>query len=453
MASELQIRAPRKAKMVLDRLLNSRQLTQGGMDWLVTATDPFHDSETTPTGFPDTNTCHSIPQCFTYTQSIAKDPGIVSSNWDAHIFFAPYSYNLSSIPYLASDSPLQAMFYSPSTGQVVDLANRPDMYAGYNCIQTVQGGNWSDSTSLSYNVTGDIGMPLLGGMFRLVAAGLEVVNTTPDLYKGGSATVFRSPSLVNSSPKSIYYLTFPRTPTQVFALPPFSQSSAQLYPSSRTWSAAEGAYCIGTLNNIDVPYQIAMNSQVLGIQPPPLDALKDPSAQMAAWTYKQHLTGTGDNALGQVLPFDTHGVIFGGLSPQTTLQVTVKYYVERIPTVSEPDLLVLSRKPPTYDPLALEIYTRALSELPVGVMVKDNPLGEWFNDVLSTVAEMAPLIGSTMGPMGVAAGKALARGSNHWLAQRGVTPPSPAQQAGPKKKKNRKRKKRAPAKAPVKPKQ
>ncbi len=450
--TELQIRAPRKAKAILDRLLANRQVTQGGLDWLVTATDPFHDSETTPTGFPDTNTCHSIPQCFTYTQSIAKDASISSTNWDAHIFFAPYSYNLSSSPVVGSDTPLTAMFYEPATGKVSTLANRPELYSGYNCIQTNQGANWSQAVTTSVNVTEQIGTPLLGGMFRLVACGLEVVNTTPDLYKGGSVTVYRSPSLVNSSSKSIYYTNFQRVPAQVFSLPPFSQSEAQLYPSSRTWSALEGAYCVGTLNTTDVPYQVAMNSQVLGMQPPPLDALKDNTAVMACWTTSTNLTGAGENALGQVLPFDTHGVVFGGLSPQSTLQVTVKYYVERIPTVSEPDLLVLSRKPPTYDPLALEIYTRVLAELPVGVMVKDNPLGEWFNDVLSTVAEMAPLIGSTMGPMGVAAGRALARGSNHWLAQRGAAPAAPQPVPG-KKKKNKKRKKRVQKANTNKPKQ
>jgi hypothetical protein len=122
--------------------------------------------------------------------------------------------------------------------------------------------------------------------------------------------------------------------------------------------------------------------------------------------------------LSKLLPFDVNGSIFTGLSNETTLQVTVKYYVERIPTVSDPDLLVLSRPSPQYDPMAVEIYSRAMSELPVAVAVGENPLGEWFNDVLDTVSEFAPALGSVFGPMGAAAGSTLAAGARTWRNQR-----------------------------------
>jgi len=97
------------------------------------------------------------------------------------------------------------------------------------------------------------------------------------------------------------------------------------------------------------------------------------------------------------LPFDTHGCIITGLQPQATLQVTVKYFVERIPTIAQPDLLVLTRPPSPYDGLALEIYSRVMTHLPVGVPVSENPLGEWFNDIMSTIAEWAPRVGALIG--------------------------------------------------------
>lgn len=57
--------------------------------------------------------------------------------------------------------------------------------------------------------------------------------------------------------------------------------------------------------------------------------------------------------------------------------------------------------------MALEIYTRSVCELPVAVPVDENPLGEWFNDVLDTVSEWAPKIGGVIGGHGATLGNVL----------------------------------------------
>jgi hypothetical protein len=95
-------------------------------------------------------------------------------------------------------------------------------------------------------------------------------------------------------------------------------------------------------------------------------------------------------------PYDISGCIFAGLHPEGSLQVTFKYFVERIPTINDPNLLVLCKEPASYDPLALEIYNRACEKLPVAVRVGDNPLGEWFDNVMQAVGSALPAVGSAL---------------------------------------------------------
>jgi hypothetical protein len=97
------------------------------------------------------------------------------------------------------------------------------------------------------------------------------------------------------------------------------------------------------------------------------------------------------------MPWDISGCVFSGLNPNSTLQVNLKLLFERVPSQSNKDLLVLARTPPGYDGMALEIYSKAMEKLPVGVPVGENPLGEWFADVLKVVGDVAPVVGDFVG--------------------------------------------------------
>jgi hypothetical protein len=97
------------------------------------------------------------------------------------------------------------------------------------------------------------------------------------------------------------------------------------------------------------------------------------------------------------LPFDTSGVHFTGLSYTTTLTVNVRWLIERIPGPNEADLVVLATPSASYDSLALELYTRCVNDMPPGVMLSENPLGEWFRDALSKVSDWAPKVGNALG--------------------------------------------------------
>jgi len=277
----------------------------------------------------------------------------------------------------------------------------------------------------------------------LIATGVEVVNTTAALYKGGAVTVYRSPCPKSTMTGETYSGTsdpvlnslgsFP-----VGILPPSTQANASLFPNSKTWGAEEGVYIVGALNTTENPYYTPA---------PGISGLLSPTsaASMEAGTgwvgYLPRILkpdSPADNhdlsACSTVWPWDVSGCVFSGLNENSTLQVTVRYYIERHPSIAEPDLLVLARTPCPYDPTVQEIYARAMHELPVGVPVGMNPLGEWFNEVLDAVATWAPQIGSAVGniiPGANIVGKGIGMGAQAWRDQRkntkgaGGKPPVP----------------------------
>lgn len=414
------MRTTRRAKSILNRLIEGRKISRAGVEWLTIATDPFHDTEITPTGYPDMNTCNSISQCFTFTQNVSA-PG--TGIWDAHIFLNPVSRLI--LETIDNGAMAAIPTYEPRTGKFTTAANNiVPIHAGYNILTGATGQKWNVGGLTPYtNVGPSVAYPLTGsaGQYRLVSAGYEVVNTTPELYKGGAVTVYRSPSHPNVPTMQVWnlannYAEF----VNGYMAPPDNQAEAQLYPSSKTWAAEFGVYSTATLSSESNPYLQASVNTPFMYKPPSIQDLISNTPSVAFTIVPSLDSGqTGaTGTTGQVLPYDIHGCFFTGLNPNATLQVTVKYYVERIPTVTEPDLLVLTRKSPDYDPMALELYTHTLAELPVGVQVGENPLGEWFDDVLSTVAQFAAPLGAVFGPMGTAAGTALAGGANTWLNTR-----------------------------------
>lgn len=413
-------RAPRRARQIIDGLIASKTLTPKGLNFLTMATDPFHDVPLEPAGFPDINTVPSIVQVFTQTVSISAPTVTGTGPWECHVFFAPYSPPSTSTGALG----FAPYPYNPTTGTIDATTALPaaTLAPGYNILTGPPGTDWSVNPNWTNNSQG-IYFPttVIGGLFRIIAAGVEVVNTSAQLYKSGACTSYRAPShrtcgtlnyqigtevpIIQTKygdhrPKSETLPVTTIIPATFIEMPPTSQSLAQLYPNSRTWAAEEGYYGIGTLTDADNDYQPAIVGTLVALQPPSNAALAASTSQ-PAWIWG---SGNGKTHFGRPLPMDCHGVVATGLNALSTLQVTTRYIIERIPCVYEPQLLVLTRPCSPYDPVALEIYSRTIASLPVGCMVKENPLGEWFTSILEAISSLAPVVGSAFGGPGAAIG-------------------------------------------------
>ncbi len=446
-------RTPRRARRLLNSLLQNKVVTPAGLNWLIASTDPFHDEQLNVEGFPDLSTSKCITQTLTYTENVTTPTPLTTALWDAHVFFNPNTPPIGFTDNAGTGlSGTNNSFYRSGVdpmGNVSQTGSGLVLFAGTNCLTVANGQDWqSASTGVSIS-TLQLPASFCQGYFRVIGAGIEVTNTTAELYKGGTCTVYRSPAfscpgtlrnvasyeptatttstvtttVVTSSGKQAVVIPerglieAPGDPvygsiiTDFQNLPPSTQAQAALYPNSRVWGASEGAYIVCTMNRELNPFVAPVPGRtsglILGVDNNQLTTgAGTRTAWLPKWTNGAVLTPTTPGLCNNI-PFDISGAVFSGLNSNTTLQVTTRYFVERLPAISDPNLLVLARNPCPYDPMVLELYSRAILELPVAVKVGENPLGEWFFDILQTLAGVAPAIGAAFGPVGAAVGTAV----------------------------------------------
>jgi len=439
---------PRRAKALLNRMVGTKQMSESGMKWLVVATDPFHDTRVDCDGYPDISTARAITQCVQQTINVSSPFDDGTLPYDFHMFFNPLSPTWSYSPTLEKEKEKKTITrtksddtrpekrekseelvnalavkkaakrrppgransgtaetfngYIRSTvdylGDVVQTADALYLSSGWTGFTLPNGDDWTTATE-GEAITGvSIPSEFTTGNYRVVATACEVVNVTSELYKGGTVTAYKSPcptfnSTLNSG-------SIGGVLCETGTLPPTNQPDAALYPDSLTWGAEDGVYMIATQTGMENPF----------VQPlPGVSGLFSPS------DFTSLETGVGwlaylpayttdfafQSALSKKFPYDITGAIFTGLNGQSQLQVTTKYYIERVPSIADENNLVLSRLPAPYDPLAMEVYSRVLEHLPVACKVCENPMGEWWNDVLEAVAEWAPKIGKGLGDLGI----------------------------------------------------
>lgn len=401
-------KAPRRIRQLINELLLSRSITPAGLKWLICATDPFHDEPISCDGYPDLTTSNVITQTLNLTTQITVPSSIPSGQpWDCHIFFLPCSPPLTFVPPgtgLGGTSPAFRLHAVTPSGGLVLNGSSSFLYSGVNTVSCPSGVDWiSNPGSGATQPALAIPQSYCSGFFRLIGCGFEVVNTTAELYKGGTVTVYKSPSYASTCATDLGLTTFANAP-------PSTQSNAALYPTSRTWGAADGCYVVQSLNNSEVPFISSLPVKGAGlIVSLDVNALTNGSGSRLCFLPTSGAVVPGATApMNDTFPFDISGAVFTGLHYNTTLQVTTRYILERIPSITEPDLLVLSRSPASDDPNVIELYQRVVSNLPVGVKVSDNPEGEWFLDVLDALAAAAPALGLALapvtGPLGPAIG-------------------------------------------------
>lgn len=399
-------KAPRRVRQMLNGLLASKQLTPEGLKWLVSATDPFHDEPIACEGYPDLTTSSVLTQTVQYTTSVSAPSTVQPGQpFDVHVFFNPVTPPLGFTPPgagLSSTDSRLLQYGVTSTGQVIPTSS-VWLYSGVNAVACPAGtniftapGGQVPTPSIAFQQT------FASGNFRLIACGFEVVNTTAELYKGGSVTVYRSPSyhqlanLYSGPPTSTISVA-----SKLTMMPPGTQAEATLFPTSRTWGASEGAYVVCTLNSDEIPFVSSLPNHQAGlITNSDVASLTTGTGNRLAYLPAPPDPSTGRTAgMNSIFPFDVSGAIFTGLNPNSTLQVTVRYVVERIPSTTEPNLLVLTRPPCPYDPLALEIYSRVIAMIAPGVKVSDNPDGEFWASVLDVIGDVLPALGVALTPV------------------------------------------------------
>jgi len=265
------------------------------------------------------------------------------------------------------------------------------------------------------------------GVYRVIYSGFEVVNTTAQIYKQGACTVYEySHSYENAqatvpwtSGSSEQVIDFQSVATNQFRSPPNTIAEAKIMPGSHTWAAQDGAYCTAKFMDTN-PFQGATNRNYIFQQNNPTAGGSSGygSADNAGTSYPAGSIcspGFCGNALSNqgtvrgninadyggnpgatcapathLSHMSTAGAYFTGLSPQTTLFITWRVGLERLPAANKPTFLALAQPSATFDPQALLLYNLIANNLPPGCPQGWNDLGKWFTTIANIAKRVIP---------------------------------------------------------------
>jgi hypothetical protein len=339
---------------------------------------------------PDTYMARNVVQTVKQKMTIRKNANLPAGNWDCNIFSLPWVDNQNLVRF--------NMYKNVLTGATGAGEVTYGGVGGVIACQMLTGSPTSISKSASAGAENwfdciTVDGEFLDGPCRVVSAGFEVTNTTADLYRQGDVSVYRVPEpqrervtmSIATNAAAPYSSNAVAFSAELHSKFPTTVGEAEYLVGTRTWAASEGCYIPLTLTGQENPVRGSDSSSVV---------MRVGAKNGSGYT-QVGMTGSTDPQLHATTPyprecvttpFNMGGAYFTGLSEQTTLTVTAIWYIERFPTTLQKQLSVLADTPTAYDPLAFELYDLMMRQMPVGVKVAENGLGDWFAEVVGSIA-------------------------------------------------------------------
>ncbi len=391
----------------LDILAAHGALTSAGAAWVKCALDPFHDYEVTDLdGIPDVET---EPTLVVRTQQsvVVSNPG--GGTWDCNIVNMPVDFSFSTEEDLHTDygsyRPVSNIG-GPMPGSFEIAKGTIPRMDGLQISVVPTGDNTYNGTEPRQNlglddylITGS-GTDLMA--YRVVSSGFEVVNSTASLQRSGACTVYEIGEPGEYSDFRSSYKDesgdYARVGTvRNFRMPPISLAEAKQTPGARTWHAEEGCYVV------------SKHRSEMGFSPVAKRDFVYASSSKANPSWATHLAGCAvgtesvpvppvekNGCASHISNLNLSGAYFTGLSEETTLQVTWRVVLERLPGPFDLQNLALASPSAPYDPRALELYSHITAKLPPGVPVGYNDAGKYFKmiayQIKSAVKQTLPLL-------------------------------------------------------------
>lgn len=419
-------------KNILDKLVERGKITPDGAQWITTALDPFHDYQHQIAGYPDADGSATVVQCFQYAHDISKPAGS-AGNWDCHIFTNPYHCEAQDNRFYTDSSEGTAGSSMVDLGPLFTLGG---LVSSISCdsgeqLYPVPTSAFApaNGTYRSYAASGDIIRP----DSRVIGFGFEVINTTAELSKQGSCTVYRMPQ--NPVSKCIPTLDstgsyFAMLHGRALRCLPSTPALATKLAGSQQWAAHEGAYVVVPQSTVENPITNVSTDAAIHL----LDGTYGTNHYVLTSGTNRCLNtpkATGASLIQGApikwIPFNSCGVMMTGLSNASTLRLRIKIYVETAPVsllnASDSGLTVLATPSAAYDFNALKLYSETINLINAGVPVRMNGFGDFWKGVCNVMGKVAlpalTAIGGAFGQPGLGAA-AGAVGQNIWNAYAGI---------------------------------
>jgi len=380
----------------LDSLVGHGALTESGSAWVKCALDPFHDYEISGLdGIPDVET---EPSLVVRTQQSMVVKNAAGGIWDCNIVNMPVDFSFTTStgescalgtysPHSTLGGVMPGTFrVAQSTDTRMDGIQASLVVSGTDTFQNVGA---RERLGLDDYLVAGAGTDLQA--YRIVASGFEVVNTTAPLERSGACTVYEIGAPGEASDINYIDGVINRVGTaRNFRMPPINMAEAKQTPGARTWHAQEGAYVVSK-HRSEMGFSSVAKRDF---------AYASSTSTSSAWcSHKagREITTAGNEApdtersgcASHISNMNLSGAYFTGLSENTTLQVTWRCVLERLPGPFDLQNLALASPSAPYDPRALELYSHITARLPPGVPVGYNDAGKYFRMIAAQIRAAA----------------------------------------------------------------
>jgi predicted phage tail protein len=447
-AEAIALRDVVRGKDPLGSLCKQRLITPEACDWVKSALDPFHDLQLDNLrGYPDVSTEPTVIVKVRQAKTISRPPGLdQDANWDCHIVLSPIDYAPGSGGTTPNDGVVIPALSQPAAagGSADTCAGRVTLQDTYDPANTFychrMDGLVVNSVPSEENSFTPTHMPRTGvsgyetqhinldnymdyddtdlGVYRIVYSGFEVVNTTAQIAKQGAVTVYEygnsfetgasQPSYQAAS--GTFVTAFPKAqPTTYFRCPPNTLAEAKIMPGSHSWAAQDGCYNTAKFQT-DNPFQGLTKRPWIIQQNNPVSANANGyvlvDGKLSGGSFASDFSlgvestslGAGDlpathcSGPAHFTRMNTSGAYFTGLSYDTTLFVTWRVGIERLPAANKPTFLALAQPSALYDPSALVLYNLVANALPPGCPQGYNDAGKWFRWISEQAGKAIPRV-------------------------------------------------------------
>jgi len=367
-----------KAHQLEQVLMDEVGLSKEGADFVSQSCNLFSNEPLNVIGMPDEtggkSLVYDIEQTFVVTMpdTMAGAPG----EWDANICFHSM---FSSKPLNGIDFDLttsrQAYHASGSTS-----ANPNPFGNGLVHCCAVQTGQptWTPGEATAeYSATLLSLLTEPGRRLRVIAGALKVINSTAALNKQGSVIYYRVESDICQTRVTDAALT--PIEALIGSAPPSTAAKAK-QSGGVIMGAEDGALCNFAFSSDQHPVSFVRNVNGVLLQ------YGDGAGSEPGWS--NAVAGVIDptaNREIRVLPFQTSGCYFVGLSKETSLTVTARIIVEEFP-VPGSALMALGTHSPPSDDKAMAIISLLQSHTHPGYPASFNSWGT-FTNILKSIAK------------------------------------------------------------------
>lgn len=375
----------------------SHNITKDGSDWLVVASDPFHDTVRMISGLPDSiigpSYVRVYNQATTVNASTDGDQVAVIYN-GLHGKANAYTLGTSwQFQHDGADAPNIAPVCVITGTAAVDPTY-------YNVIATTA------SVAANFDTVANQTIPS-----RLIGLAIEVRDTSATLYQKGTIVVgsiggrHRSGmAVVNDSADVKWPIPVQTVPETTGVL-----SHLTVNPLTVTHECRDGCYVVARMIEPGVPFNdVATQASPIVLRVSAVGGSYYYLSRAATGDVTIDKISTGSHS--QPSGFQPFQIWISGLSAESSLRINVRTIVEYFPDYSDTENLGIATHSPSYDPTAMMVYHELMKSLPISVPVGFNAAGDWWRMVAkrlkqagSIALKLAPGVLSAVGQPELAA--------------------------------------------------